>query len=436
MRKLVLGSLLGGLVATTANAQTVPNAGFENWKNDTSILNVNQSGIILTDTFSFEDPIDWTSVNYITGADTFEPGPGGVIMVTKSNTANTGSFAAQIETKNITIPVIGMQTGIPGFVISGEFKISVADLMGGGGFSPTSLPGSGIPVTGRLDSFSVYADYTPVTGDSALLLAVLRKGTDVVATAAQFINGATNGYKKFTVPFVYSSCDVPDSLTYALASSNLFALQSLFSSLGGGATIPAGSKLLVDDVAYTLAPGNYVINPIARQDDTVTNKNTPITVNVLANDEDCDGAATVSLGTISTTTAHGTAAKSGNNITYTPMNNYVGFDTVYYQLTSTTGLTSNSFLRVRVNDPAGIADFNLINVKAFPNPASSALNIVADIQNGSLNVTDLSGRKVLASSFSGKTSVDVSTLSVGTYFVTLQNAQGAIVGKTKFFVAK
>ncbi|MCO5280285.1 MAG: hypothetical protein M9931_04410 [Chitinophagales bacterium] len=82
MRKLVLGSLLGGLVATTANAQTVPNAGFENWKNDTSILNVNQSGIILTDTFSFEDPIDWTSVNYITGADTFEPGPGGVIMVT------------------------------------------------------------------------------------------------------------------------------------------------------------------------------------------------------------------------------------------------------------------------------------------------------------------------------------------------------------------
>lgn len=436
MRKLILGSLLGGLVATTANAQTVPNAGFENWKNDTSILDVNQSGIILSDTFSFEDPIDWTSVNYITGADTFEPGPGGVIMVTKSTNANSGSFAAEIETKNITIPVLGIQTGIPGFVLSGEFKISVSDLLGGGGFSPTSLPGSGVPITGRLDSFSVYANYTPVTGDSALLLAVLRKGTDVVATAAQFINSATNGYKKFTVPFVYSSCDVPDSITYALSSSNLFALQSLFGSLGGGSTITAGSKLLVDDVAYTLAPVNYVINPIARQDDTVTNKNTPVTVNVLLNDEDCDGTATISLGTISTTTAHGSATKSGNNITYTPLNNYTGFDTVFYQLVSSTGLTSNSFMRVKVNDPVGIADFNLINVKAYPNPTNSTLNIVADIQNGALNVTDLSGRKVLANTFSTKATVDVSTLSVGTYFVTLQNAQGAIVGKTKFFVAK
>ncbi|MFN8293790.1 MAG: T9SS type A sorting domain-containing protein [Chitinophagales bacterium] len=434
MKKFLLGSMLGGLVAT-AGAQTVPNGGFENWKIDTSILNINQQ-IVLNDTFSFEDPIDWTSVNYITGADTFAPGAGGVIMVTKSNNAFAGSSAVKITTQNITIPLIGIQTAIPGFIISGEFKISVANLMGSGGFSPTSLPGSGIPVAGRLDSFSVYANYTPALGDSALLLAVLRKGTEVVATAAQFVKDTTNGYQRFSVPFVYSSCEVPDSLTYAFSSSNLFELQSLFSSLGGGSTIPVGSELLLDSVSYSVAPGNYVVNPIAAQDDTVTNKNTAVTVDVLANDEDCNNGATLSLGTISTTTAHGSAAKSGNNITYTPLNNYVGFDTVFYELVSTTGKTANGVLRIRVNDPSAIADFNMVNVLAYPNPTNSALNVAADIHNGTLTVSDISGRKVTSSVFNGKTSIDVTTLSVGTYFVNLQNEQGAVVGKTKFFVAK
>lgn len=433
MKKILLGSVLGGLAAT-AGAQ-VPNGGFENWKTDTSILNITQQ-IILNDTFSFEDPIDWTSVNYITGADTFDPAPGGVIMVTKSNNANTGSFAARIETKNITIPLIGIQTAIPGFVISGEFKISVSNLLSSGGFSPTSLPGSGIPVSGRLDSFSVYANYTPATGDSALLLAVLRKGTDVVATAAQFVKGNTNGYQKFTAPFVYSSCEVPDSITFALSSSNLFELQSLFGSLGGGASLPVGSVLLVDDVDFSVAPNNYVINPIARQDDTVTNKNVSVTVDVLANDEDCNSNGTLSLGAISTTTAHGSATKSGNNITYTPINNYVGFDTVFYELVSSAGKNAQGILRVRVNDPSSIADFNLVNVVAFPNPTSSALNVVADIQNGTIIATDLSGRRVVNEAFNGNATINVANLSVGTYFINLMNEQGAVVGNTKFFVAK
>lgn len=434
MKKILLGSLLGGLAAT-ASAQ-VPNGGFENWKIDTSILNVNQSNILLNDTFSFEDPIDWTSVNYITGADTFDPGPGGVIMVTKSNNAHTGSYAARIETKNITLPVISIQTAIPGFLISGEFTISVANLLSNGGFSPTSLPGSGIAISGRLDSFSVYANYTPATGDSALLLAVLRKGTDVVATAAQFVKGNTNGYQKFTAPFVYSSCEVPDSLTFALSSSNLFELQSLFGSLGGGASLPVGSVLLVDDVDYSVAPNNFVINPIARQDDTVTNKNVPVTVDVLANDEDCNTNGTLSLGTISSVTAHGSAVKVFNNIRYTPDNNYVGFDTVFYNLVSSAGKTSTGILRIRVNDPSAIADFNLVNVSAFPNPTNSALNVVADVQNGAIVATDLSGRKVVSEVFNGKATINVANLSVGTYFINLMNEQGAVVGKTKFFVAK
>jgi hypothetical protein len=433
MKKFLLNAFIGG-VCLTASAQ-VPNGGFENWKTDTSILNITQQ-IILNDTFSFEDPLNWTSVNYITGADTFLPGtPGGVIMVTKSTNAHSGNFAARIETQNITIPLIGLQTAIPGFVISGEFKISVSNLLGSGGFSPTSLPGSGITVSGRLDSFSVYANYTPVTGDSALLVAVLRKGTNVVATAAQFIKASTNGYKKFTAPFVYSECDVPDSVTFALSSSNLFELQSLVGSLGSG-TLAPGSVLLVDDVSFTNAPNNYIINPIARQDDTIMVKNTSITVNVLANDQDCNPNGTLSLGNISTTTAHGSATKSGNNITYTPINNYVGFDTVFYELVSSAGKSSTGILRIRITDPSSVNDLTMVRLFAFPNPTNTVLKVRADVQNAVISVSDVSGRKVLSEVFNGFAALPVAELSVGTYFVHILNEQGAIVGKTKFFIAK
>lgn len=436
MKKLLLSAmsfcLLGGAIAQ------VPNAGFENWKTDTSKLDLSAllPGFV-PDTFNFEDPIDWTSVNYITGSDTFTPGvPGGAVMVTKSTSAHTGSSAARIETQNITIPVLGIPVAIPGFVISGEFSIDITNLAGGGGFNPTSLPGSGIPISGRLDSFSVWANYTPVVGDSALLLAVLRKGTNVVATAAGFVNSTTNGYKRFSIPFVYSSCDAPDSLTYAFSSSNLFELQNLAASLGSS-TLQPGSVLLVDDVDYSVAPGNYVLNPIANQDDTSVLKNNSLTVDVLANDLDCDGAATLSLGNISTTTAHGTAAKSGNNITYTPDNNYVGLDTVFYTLSSSTGKTSQSLLIINVLDNTGIKDVNLVAVKAFPNPTSNTLNIVANLENATVLVYDLAGRvAATANNFSNNIALDITSLSNGTYFINLLNEQGAIVGKTKFAVAK
>jgi hypothetical protein len=356
-------------------------------------------------------------------------------MVTKSTTAHTGTNAARIETKTVNLPVLDLPATLPGFIISGEFSIDITNLLGSGGFTPTSLPGSGIPIAGRVDSFTVWANYTPVAGDSALLLAVLRKGTNPVATAAGFIKSATNGYKRFAIPFTYSSCDLPDSITFALSSSNLFELQNTDALLAG--TLLPGSVMLVDDVDFTLAPGNYVLNPIANQDDTTTLKNKALTVNVLANDKDCDGAATLSLGTISTTTAHGTAAKSGSNITYTPDNNYVGLDTVFYQLVSTTGKTGQGILRINVKDVSGIKDVNLVSVKAFPNPTASTLNIAAALENATVNVFDLAGRVVAtANNFSNNIALDITALSNGTYFINLLNEQGAIVGKTKFAVAK
>ncbi len=436
MKKLLLSAfsfcVLGGAMAQ------VPDGGFENWKIDTSKLDL--SGLLpgfVPDTFTFEDPLNWTSVNYITGSDTFTPGvAGGAIMVTKSANAHTGSFAARIETQTITIPVLSLPAVIPGFIISGEFSIDITNLAGSGGFNPTSLPGSGIPVAGRLDSFSVWADYTPVAGDSALLLAVLRKGTDIVAQAAGFVKSATSGYQRFAVPFTYLTCDVPDSVTFAFSSSNLFELQNLLESFGSG-SLQAGSVLLVDDVDFSTAPVNYVVNPIAVLDDTFTFKNNPITVNVLANDFDCNSSATLSVGTISTTTAHGSAAKSGNNITYTPINNYVGLDTVFYELESSTGKKSQGVLRINVRDNTSIREVNLVAVSAYPNPTSSVLNIAAKLENATVNVFDLAGRTVLsANNFTNNIAMDITSLSNGTYIVNLLNEQGAVVGKTKFAVAK
>src|SRR5258707_6688499 len=105
--------------------------------------------------------------------------------------------------------------------------------------------------------------------------------------------------------------------------------------------------------------------PVAGDDSKSTNENTPVTINVIANDADCPadalagGAvnpATIDLDTSTTgiqnsiSTPQGSFSASGTGIvTFTPALNYSGTATTGYTVNDNSGKTSNvAFITITV----------------------------------------------------------------------------------------
>ena len=115
-----------------------------------------------------------------------------------------------------------------------------------------------------------------------------------------------------------------------------------------------------DDVTVTV---NALTNnpPVANNDQTGTGKNTPVTINVLANDTDSDGtinAGTVDLNTSANgiqntnSTAQGVfTVNSSGVVTFTPTPDYVGAAALSYTVNDNAGATSNAAtITINVND--------------------------------------------------------------------------------------
>jgi hypothetical protein len=102
---------------------------------------------------------------------------------------------------------------------------------------------------------------------------------------------------------------------------------------------------------------NYV--PHASNDSAVTNEDTAVEINVLANDSDPEGALNESSVTLGVAPAHGTAvANAAGSITYTPAPNWNGTDSFSYSVADDDGARSSaatvSITINAVNDVPGI----------------------------------------------------------------------------------
>ncbi len=94
--------------------------------------------------------------------------------------------------------------------------------------------------------------------------------------------------------------------------------------------------------------------PIARDDAATTQRDTPVTVNVIANDTDSDGDP-LSVTDVSQP-AHGTAADNGDGtVTYTPVSGYVGSDAFEYTISDRRGGTSTAKVTIDVTGMANRA---------------------------------------------------------------------------------
>lgn len=405
----------------TINAQIVLNPSFENWSTDTSTLDLSIIGYP-KDTFTFPDPVDWTSSNYVTGADSL----GYKLFVSQSSNAHSGSSAVEVITDTVVAPFVG-RTTIPGFVINGNLKLNLNSFMNN--FSITRIPGSGNPISGRAEKIGGYLKYTPAPNDSSAVISILKKGDKIIAKAEYFHKTTDVGYVYFEMPYTYYSCDIPDTAVILISSSNPYTLEKL---IGGGTTgITPGSKLLADSIFIVPASPLFVVNPIAVSDTVNTPNNKPVNIPVVLNDVDCQSLPLSVTG--NTSPAKGAVVLSGSIFTYTANTNYVGKDSFMYTLSNGVKTsTTKVYINVGVND--GIADLSEIGIAVYPNPAKDFIAFENFRTINKVSIINQLGQNVLTA----KSNFDymaISELKNGIYFVKIELNDGK-VGIQKLIINK
>jgi hypothetical protein len=440
MKKILLVSFFFAAFGLSKVDAQIYNPGFETWTNDTAYFD--GLTVFPKDTFPYSDPLNWTTTNALSGADTF----GNVFLVKETANAHTGSKAVELTTDTLNKVFITLlnsyrQLTIPGLAVNGRFKLNFSsNILSGGTISPAQLTGAGQPFTQRLDSIKGFYNYTPVYNDSlghidsCIVWAILRKGTKLIASA-QFVSGTNTGtYAPFAAHFQYVDCDAPDTLVIMLAAS----IPNFGSVITGQTKLVRGSVLQVDDLSYDTLPASFNFPPIARLDTATTTKNTAKNVLVKANDDDCnDPVAGLTLAVVIAPN-YGTAVAAGTtHITYTPNNNYVGMDSFTYSISDGVG-TSRAVVRMAVLNSSGISEANEIPVLIYPVPASNQLNIQFENKGkATLRVFDMIGNLVLTSVLTqNSNSINVENLASGVYGIQITNDSNAVIARSKFTISK
>ncbi|MGM3161912.1 Ig-like domain-containing protein, partial [Dickeya undicola] len=207
--------------------------------------------------------------------------------------------------------------------------------------------------------------------DTSVTVNVLANDTDadgntLTVTSASAGHGTVvinaNGTLTYTPAANYNGSD---TITYKISDG-----------LGASAT---------GTVTVTVTPVNDA--PVAANDTATTAEDTPVTVNVLANDSDVDGDT---LTVTAASAGHGTVVINANGtLTYTPNANFNGTDTVTYTVSDGHGSTATASVTVTVtpvndapvaaNDTATTAEDTPVTVNVLANDS--------DVDGDTLTVT-------------------------------------------------
>ena len=196
----------------TNSAQDIPNNSFENWTNHGS----------------YSDPDEWTTPNS-------QLSTMGIITVTQSNEAQSGSSSIALESKSFFGALI------PGAATLGDISLDL--------FTQTAEITGGIPYSERPVRLKGYFKYAPATSDTFAILTIFYKyntGTGLTDTVGVgiFRNGSSiNDWTEFSALINWYSDDTPDT-------TNVVMLSSDYSQ-----TTNAGSVLRVDNLSYDFSVG-------------------------------------------------------------------------------------------------------------------------------------------------------------------------------------
>ena len=202
-----------------ASAQTLVNAGFENW----------------TNVIFFNEPTGYVSSNYFS----IILGTGGLPRANVSKSSGVkhgGTYAAKLESYAQNT---GDSLGVPGLLITGSLNIASAAIT------------PGFPYVGRpaeLRGFYKYAQGLSTDSGTALVSLmkrnVLTGQQEAVAVGfGVFSNKTTFG--EFTVPLFYASNEMPDTAIIVFSTTS-----SLSTDSAALTSAPVGSILYLDDLSF------------------------------------------------------------------------------------------------------------------------------------------------------------------------------------------
>ncbi|WP_018414607.1 tandem-95 repeat protein [Teredinibacter turnerae] len=208
-----------------------------------------------------------------------------------------------------------------------------------------------------LSSFTI--DATPPTLATNLGVALTEGDTGVAVTASALSatdNLSAAGQVTFTLTAAASNGTLYLSGN-ALAANGTFTQADLVSGIltydhdGGETTSDTVAFTLADALgnvsapltfAFTVAPSNDA--PLTSDDSATTNEDTPVTVDVLANDFDSDDAINAASVIVVTQPMHGSTSVNTVNgkISYTPATDYYGSDSFAYTVQDQSTAVSTS----------------------------------------------------------------------------------------------
>ncbi len=182
--------ILAVTFAVSAEAQNIPNAGFESWAPG----------------FGYEDPNSWGTLNAL--------GLLGVpVSVTKSTSRHSGAFSAKVETILADLEMSGTPEPFPGILFIGSLNV----------LSQSAV--FGMPFTAKPDSLVGWIKYSPVNVDACAVVVQLSKW-DAVNITQEFIGfgiyssaSPSSSFYRFSVPIEYESQSTPDTLQVTVVSS-------------------------------------------------------------------------------------------------------------------------------------------------------------------------------------------------------------------------
>tara|TARA_B110000285_G_scaffold228953_1_gene292837 strand:- start:2846 stop:3778 length:933 start_codon:yes stop_codon:yes gene_type:complete len=203
MRKSIFILLIGACSALSA--QKLENPGFENWETDGGQ----------------NEPVDWSSIKTAMPSSLAGLAPK---VMSESSTAHSGSKSVKLENKSAGFGIIAAGIMTNGRVIANfdPAKSSIG--------TETSDPKWNSPLKYRPDSLVGWFQYEPAGSDVGTIQALIHKGSAKIPDAAKtnYIGFAeyrtpsvkTTSWVRFSIPFIYTSTDIPEYILLILTSGN------------------------------------------------------------------------------------------------------------------------------------------------------------------------------------------------------------------------
>lgn len=211
------------LMMTASKAQTIPNAGFENW----------------TNFGSYSNPTNWGSYNYVyPNTPTCEQGTPGAV----------GNSYLKLTVKNTGTVEMGFAY-LANFDALGDVLPAFAC-----NFQPTSLTGKWKYLVSPSDTSMIQIYFFKWNSSTQM--------SDIVGIGEkEILPGAVSSWTNFSIPISFFSSQMPDSaaimLGAGIADNPVLNDYLYIDDLGFGASIPTSINQVQDAIQVTLSPNPF-----------------------------------------------------------------------------------------------------------------------------------------------------------------------------------